>query len=211
MNNESLRTSRIANTQGDARRSKSLRIAGHIYNDNTIKIRADARPDRQRNGFGGVRLIVAIHPRGATLSQDFHRLLGALRIGLDQDKLAIVVERNGVGVDHICRHMMIGKMGFESLDDCVLCMLARLVSPLGFGTAAPCCWRSIARRKDRRTAATWLSPHDALIINRILKPCPSQSLDAFFQVPGVVKYPYYSSHFYASNFCVRTCDIGTGR
>ena len=110
------------------------------------------------NGSEGIRLIVAIHPRGEPrFPQDFHRLLGAMGIGLDQDKFAVVVERHGVGMDDIGRHMIVGKVGLESLDDRVLGVLSRLSPPL-FGAAAPRRRRTVAGRKDRRTAATRLPP-----------------------------------------------------
>ena len=67
-----------------------------------------------------------IRPRGAAAPQDFHCLLGALGVGLDQDKLAIVIKRDGVGLDHICGQVVIGKMRLEGLDNGVLGMLARL-------------------------------------------------------------------------------------
>jgi hypothetical protein len=112
---------------------------------------------------------VPIHARRAALPQDFHGLLGALGVGLDQDKFAIVIERHGVGVDHVCGHVIIGEVGLKGRDDGMLGMLARLRAPLGFDTAAPCHQWAIARRKDRRTAATWLSSHDSFVVNSVLK------------------------------------------
>jgi len=51
-----------------------------------------------------------IHPRGAALPQDVHDALG---VGSGQDELAFVVERRGVGLDHVVRQVMVGKMRFK--------------------------------------------------------------------------------------------------
>jgi len=40
-----------------------------------------------------------IHPCGAAFPQDLHCSLGALVVGSDQDELAIVIKRRGVGLD----------------------------------------------------------------------------------------------------------------
>ena len=87
-----------------------------------------------------------IHPRSAALPQDLHGLLGALGAGLDKDELAIVIERHGVGLDHVGRQVIIGKMGLKGLDNSVP---VQLRFQIGFGIA-PKHRRSRARRKDRR-------------------------------------------------------------
>ena len=64
-------------------------------------------------------------------------MLGEMGIGLDQDKFAVVVERHGVGMDCIGGHMIIGKVGLESLDDRVLGVLSRLSPPLFDAAGGP--------------------------------------------------------------------------
>jgi hypothetical protein len=135
-----------------------------------------------------------VHLCRARVPQDFHGLFSALRFRFDKNKLAIVIKVHGVSADHVGRQVIIGKMGFEGLDDRVLGMLSRLSSPFRFGVAAPCRRRTIPRRKDRGSATTRLSPHDSLIINCVFKPRASQSLDGFFQVESVVEYPHDSCH-----------------
>ena len=54
-----------------------------------------------------------IHSCGAALPQNLHDVLVALGLGSDYDELALVIERRGVGLDHIVRQMTIGKMGLK--------------------------------------------------------------------------------------------------
>ena len=63
------------------------------------------------------KLIVTIHSRGAEPPKDFHGLLGAVGVGPDQDKFAIVIERHGVGLDRLGGHVKVGKMGPKCLDN----------------------------------------------------------------------------------------------
>jgi hypothetical protein len=151
-----------------------------------------------------------IHPRGAALPQDLHGLLGALGAGFDKDELAIVIERHGVGLDHVGRQVIIGKMGFKGLNNGVLAVLAPLRQRSGFDIA-PKHRRSRARRKDRTDVAR-LSRHDGLIVNSVFKSRASQSLYGFVQVPGVVEYPNDGRHLHTAVF--HTCgsgDSGIGR
>jgi hypothetical protein len=58
-----------------------------------------------------------IYPRGTAASQDLDDLLGALRVGSDQDELAFVIERRGVAIDYVLRQVIIGKMGLKGPDN----------------------------------------------------------------------------------------------
>ena len=57
-----------------------------------------------------------IHSCGAALPQDLHDVLVALGLGSDYDELALVIERRGVGLDHIVRQVTIGKLGLKCTD-----------------------------------------------------------------------------------------------
>jgi hypothetical protein len=137
---------------------------------------------------------MTIHPCGTARPKDFHGLLGTVAFGPDQDKLAVVIECHGVGMDQFRWHVMIGKMGRKSLRYCVLRVLVKLRLSLAFGTAAPYHWRAIARRKNCPAAAARLFPYDSLVVNSVLKSRTSQSFDGLVQVPGVVEYANYGFH-----------------
>ena len=127
-----------------------------------------------------------IHSCGAALPQNLHDVLVALGLGSDYDELALVIERRGVGLDHIVRQMTIGKMGLKCTDNS---------GQIRFNTAQ-ILRRNYARRKDRtdrnwtnRIYVTRLFRHDSLIINSAFKSRGSQSLVGLVQVLGVVEYP----------------------
>jgi hypothetical protein len=143
--------------------------------------------------YATVLLIVPIYPRGAAISQDLHGLPGALGVGFHKDELAIVNEIYGVGLDRVGRQVMISKMGLKGLNNGVLGVPRPLRRQIGFGIA-PKDRRSRARRKDRADVAR-LFRYDGLIVNSFFKSRASQSLDGFFQVPGVVEYPNDGRHF----------------
>ena len=85
-----------------------------------------------------------IHSCGAALPQNLHDVLVALGLGSDYDELALVIERRGVGLDHIVRQMTIGKMGLKCTDNS---------GRIRFNTAQ-ILRRNYARRKDR-TDRNW--------------------------------------------------------
>ena len=144
-----------------------------------------------------------IHLRGAALPQGLHGLLGALVVGPDQDELAVVIKRSGVGLDHLCRQMIMGKMGLKGPPNGVL---VRLGWQSGFGTA-PNHHRSRARRKDRRTDIDCLSSHDGLIVNSVFKSRASQSFDGSVQVLGVAEYPNDRRRLQAPNRAMVTFPV----
>ena len=135
-------------------------------------------------------LIVPVYPRGATIPQDRHDLVGVPGVGLNQDEFATVEERRRIGFDHLLGQMIIGKMGPKGSYDSVM---VRFGWRSGLGIA-PNDRRSIAGRKDGRTDVDCLSCHDSLIVNSVFESRASQSLDRFVKVPGVVKYPNGGRH-----------------
>ncbi len=56
-----------------------------------------------------------IHSRGATLFQDFSNVLGALRLGPDDNKPALVRKCTDVCINHFGRQTIIGKLRPECL------------------------------------------------------------------------------------------------
>lgn len=57
-----------------------------------------------------------IYSCSAALPQNLHDVLVALGLGSDYDELALVIERRGVGLDHIVRQVTIGKLGLKCTD-----------------------------------------------------------------------------------------------
>jgi len=120
-----------------------------------------------------------IHPRGAALPQYLQGFLGAFGVGSDQDELAFVIERRGVGLDHIVRQVLIGKMSFKGPNN---------GKQIGFDLS------QTPRLNRARTEDARLFRHYGLIINSVFKSRGGQSLDGFVQVPRAVEYPNNGNH-----------------
>jgi hypothetical protein len=57
------------------------------------------------------------YARGITVPQDRHGLIGALRIGLHQDKLSVVNKRRGMSSDDVVRQVIVLQLGLKSVDN----------------------------------------------------------------------------------------------
>ena len=156
--------------------------------------------------YATVLLIVPIHPRGAAIPQNLHGFLGALWAGLDKDELAIVIEIYGVGLDRVGRQVIIGKMGFKGLNNCVLGVLGPLQRQMGLNICPKTPPEPSPGAKTATDVAR-LFRHDGLIVNSIFKSRASQSIDGFVRDPGRCRIFQRWSSFLRPQ-CSNTCGSG---
>ena len=134
--------------------------------------------------------VVAVRSQRAAILHDFHRVIGALGLGLDQKELA-VMEGDGVALDDLVSQIVICKMCLEGTNDGVwigLCSESRLGAP-------PNHCRRIAGRKNNRPATASFLGHDAFVVNRLLKTDTRQFFDSPVQVPRIIKNSDYGRHW----------------
>ena len=168
-------------------------MARLLAHDRSLKRSVDLRVDKESvrilSKIMDIRLVVSGDARCVAVLQDFHRCLGALVLGSDQQELPTMRESHRVRFDNFVGQAIVGQMGLKGPNDRLMIWL----------TMRGCFGRS----PNRRRSETWsedepetmrFASNNPLIEDGVFEAGPRQARNRLIHITGIVKYGDDRSH-----------------